>query len=145
MGSNEERIKRLDAAAYQGLFGVKKEVFDLMLSVLTEAYKKLHQAGGKPPKLSVLDKLIITLDYYKSYRPFDRIGFDYGVGKSAIYKSIVWVESVLIKDNRFHLPSKKEIRETDFDIILVDCTESPIQRPKKNSGNTIRASKNGIH
>jgi hypothetical protein len=40
-----------------------------MLLALTEAYKALHKAGGKPPKLSVLDKLIITLDYYKNYRP----------------------------------------------------------------------------
>jgi len=40
------------------------------------------------------------------------------------------------------LPSKKELRESDFEIILVDCTESPIQRPKKNRGNAIRASKN---
>ena len=144
MANNEARIRRLDVKAYQDLFWVKKSTFDLMLSVLTEAYEKLHKFGGKPPKWSVLDKLIITLDYYKTYRPYERIGFDYGVGKSAIHKSIAWVESVLIKDGRFHLPSKKELRESDFEIILVDCTESPIQRPKKNRGNTIHGSKNGI-
>jgi len=144
MIKNEERILRLEAGSYQNLFGVKKEVFDLMLSALEEAFKFLHKAGGKPPKLTVLDKLIITLDYYKNYRPFDRIAFDYGVVKSAISKSVAWVESVLIKDKRFHLPSKKELRETEFSVILVDCTESPIQRPKKNSGSTIPASRNDI-
>ena len=37
MANNEERISRLDAAAYHGLFGVKKNTFDLILNVLTEA------------------------------------------------------------------------------------------------------------
>jgi len=142
MESNDKRIKRLESSSYQNLFGVKKEVFDLMFSVLESAFGILHKNGGKPPKLSVLDKLIITLDYYKSYRPFDRIAFDYGVSKSAICKSIAWAESVLIKDKRFQLPSKKELRETEFEVILVDCTESPIQRPQKNRKSSIPASKN---
>jgi len=114
-----------------------------MLSVLEIAYRDLHKRGGKPPKLSVLDKLIITLDYYKGYRPYERIAFDYDVVKSAICDSVAWVESVLIKDDRFHLPSKKELREAEFEVILVDCTESPIQRPKKNSKNGIPARKSG--
>ena len=142
MENNEKRLSRLETSSYQNLFGVKKEVFDLMRESLEAAFKDLHKAGGKPPKLSVLDKLIITLDYYKNYRPFDRIAFDYGVVKSAICKSVSWVEGVLIKDKRFQLPSKKALRETDFDVILVDCTESPIQRPKKNSESSTRGNKN---
>ena len=144
MGNNEQRILKLDAGSYQTLFGVKKNTFDLMLSVLEAAFKDLHKRGGKPTKLTVLDKLIITLDYYKNYRPFDRIAFDYSVGKSAICKSVAWVESVLIKDKRFQLPNKKELGKTEFEVILVDCTESPIQRPKKNSENITPANKNGI-
>jgi len=144
METNEKRISKLDAGSYQTLFGVKKDTFELMLSVLQAGFKDLHKRGGKPTKLTVLDKLVILLDYYKNYRPFDRIAFDYGVGKSAICKSVAWAESVLIKDKRFQLPNKKELRTTNFEVILVDCTESPIQRPKKNSGNTTQANKSNI-
>ena len=139
---NKERIARLSSESYQGIFGVKKATFELMLSVLESAYAELHKFGGKPPKLSVLDKLVITLDYYKDYRPYERIAFDYDVVKATIWNSINWVESVLIKDKRFQLPSKRELREAEFDVILVDCTESPIQRPKKNSKSGIPARKN---
>jgi hypothetical protein len=43
----------------------------------------------------------------------------------------MWVEKTLPSDKRFHLPSKKALQGTDFEVILVDCTESPIERPKK--------------
>jgi hypothetical protein len=81
------------------------------------------------------------LDYYKDYRSYDRIGFDYGVQGPAIYKVIVWVENTLIRNESFHLSKKKALQEGEFDIILVDCTESPVQRPKKNSKNGTQASK----
>ena len=64
-GEQKLRIEKLDSKLYQNLFGVKKEVFDLMYSVLESVYAELHKFGGRIPKLSVLDKLIITLDYYK--------------------------------------------------------------------------------
>ena len=46
-----------------------------------------------------------------------------------------WVEKTLIVDKRFHLPNKKELLENDaeVEILLVDATESPIERPKKNT------------
>lgn len=144
MGINEQRLKALKETQYKGLFGVTKKVFDSMLEVLNAEYKIQHLRGGKPPKLSVVDRLVVTLDYYKDYRPYDRIGYDYGVQGPAIYKIIRWVEDTLIKDSRFHLPPKKELREAEFDVILVDCTESPVQRPKKNSKNTTQARKNDI-
>lgn len=43
-------------------------------------------------------------------------------------------ESKLIKDTRFHLPGKKALTrpENTFELVLIDVTESPIERPKKN-------------
>ena len=76
---------------YQRLLGVKKATFDKMLAILKKAYKQEHLMGGHPPKLSVLDKLIIMLGYYREYRPMENIAFDYGVAKSTICESIKWV------------------------------------------------------
>jgi len=81
---NLTRILNLSETKYQALFGVKKPTFDAMLAILEEAYGQLHKAGGRPPRLSVLDKLVVTLGYYREYRTMEHIGFDYGIYKSTI-------------------------------------------------------------
>ncbi len=53
-----------------------------MLEILEEEFKKLHSKGGRPNKLSILDKLIIMLSYYREYRIMQNIAFDYKVSKS---------------------------------------------------------------
>ena len=72
---------------YQGIFGVTKATFDKMLLILEEAYEQQHSKGGSPLKcLSILDKLIIALEYYREYRTMRHIAFDYGVSKSMVHK-----------------------------------------------------------
>ena len=63
--NNKKRMKKLKAGDYHRLFEVKKETFDKIMEVLEKAYTEKHKKGGKPPKLTVLDKLIITLQYYR--------------------------------------------------------------------------------
>ena len=142
---NEKRIQSLPAKQYKELLGVDKPTFDKMYSILLDAYDRLHSRGGKPPKLSVLDKLVITLGYWREYRTYRNIAFDYGVGKTAIGNSVIWVEDTLIKDGAFSLPSKREMQRKDniVCVAVVDVTEQEIERPQKNSANGIRARKNG--
>ncbi len=116
MINNEERIKELKDEEYQELFGVKKDTFYKMLDILNNKYKELHKQGGKKPKLSVLDKLIITLGYYREYRSMVNIAFDYGVVKSTICDSINWVEQTLIKDGTFSLPKKRHLLEDNIEV-----------------------------
>jgi hypothetical protein len=44
------------------------------------------------------------------------------------------VEDTLVKDGTFALPGKKKLRRKSASIqhVVVDVTESPINRPKKN-------------
>jgi len=65
---NETRIAKLKENGYQEIFGVKKPTFEAMLTILDEEYEELHKQGGQPPKLKVLDRLVITLGYYREYR-----------------------------------------------------------------------------
>ncbi|MDR1072448.1 MAG: transposase family protein [Treponema sp.] len=44
--------------------------------------------GGGPPKLSIKDKLTITLKYYRERRAMESAGAEYGVSKSAVCESI---------------------------------------------------------
>jgi hypothetical protein len=47
---------------------------------------------------------------------------------------------VLIQSEQFHLPGEKALKSSDtlIEIVLVDATEQPIERPKKdNAGTTV--------
>ena len=65
---NAEKIAKMQEDEYQKIFGVKKTTLDVMLKILEENYTERHKKGGKPPTLSVLDKLVIMLQYYREYR-----------------------------------------------------------------------------
>ena len=131
---NEERIEKLAEEKYQEVFGVKKGTFDRMLNILEENYQEKHKKGGRTPTRSVLDKLVIMLQYYREYRTMQNIAFDYGVQKSTICDAIAWVEETLIKSGQFRLPSKRELLKQDssLEVVIVDATECEIERPKKN-------------
>ncbi|MDR2511144.1 MAG: transposase family protein [Bacteroidales bacterium] len=109
-----------------------------MLAVLNEAKAKLrkHPSRGTPAKLSNADKLLLLLMYYREYRTQFHIGITYGISESRVCEIIKETESILIQDSRFHLPGKKALlkEENQFEVVLVDVSESPIERPKKNSG-----------
>lgn len=143
MINNRKRIKELDKSEYMQIFGVSSDVFFKMYLALSRAYRQLHKKGGKPPKLKVLDKLVITLMYWREYRTYRHIAWDYGVGKSAIGKTVIWVEDTLIKSDLFALPSKRimQTADSDIEIVLIDVTEQPIERPKKGRKNGILARK----
>ena len=45
----------------------------------------------------------------------------------------ILIENILIKSKAFSLPGKKILTNptTNFEIVVIDATESPIERPKK--------------
>jgi hypothetical protein len=131
---------------FKRLFGVKTETFEKMKSILQKEYDRLHRYGGSPPKLSVEDKLKITLKYLREYRTMESIGAEYGVSRSTVCETIQWVEDTLDKGQAFKLPGKQVLKkpENAIEYIVVDVTESPIQRPKKNKKSIIRGKRSGI-
>jgi hypothetical protein len=47
---------------------------------------------------------------------------------------VVWVEGMLVKSGAAKLPGKKApLEDNEIEIILVDVTESPVERPKKTT------------
>jgi hypothetical protein len=73
------------------------------------------------------------------------MGTTYGISESSAYKCVRWVEDTLIKHPDFHLPSRKALQKSDveYEVILVDATESPIERSKKNRESTIPERREG--
>ena len=57
------------------------------------------------------------------------------MSESACYHNIIWVENVLVSDKTFSLPVRKMLIKSDnhYEVILIDATETPIERPKKKA------------
>lgn len=142
-----ENIKKLNDADFKRITGVKRATFDKMIEILTIAHIQKMSLGGRKPKLSIEEMLLATLEYLREYRTYAHIAVSYGLDEANIYRTIRWVEDTLIKDGTFSLPGKKELLKSDveFKVVLIDATESPIQRPKKNKENITQVRKKGTH
>lgn len=129
-----EKIADLDDHKFRRLTGVKRLTFNKMLSILQEADRAKKVKGGRKNKLSLENMLLMALEYIREYRTYFHISQSYGISESSAYKAVKWIEDTLIKHKDFALPGRKELLKSDieYDIILIDATESPIERPKKN-------------
>ena len=135
-----------DAIKFRRISGVKPETFAKMIEILRSAYESKHKRRGRKPKLSIEDMLLASLEYWREYRTYAHIAASYGVHESNLYRMVKWVEDVLIKDAAFSLPGKRTLAKvgSDYDIVLIDATETPIERPKKDSVNGIAAKRSVI-
>ena len=114
-----------------------------MIEILIVADKVKKAKGGRPNDLNIENRLLMALEYLREYRTYAHIAASYGLSESNAFKNIRWVEDVLIKSKEFRLPGRKALLKSDskFEVILLDATESPIERPKKNNANFIRVKK----
>lgn len=136
-----DQIKDLTEENFRRLTGIKKETFNKMIVILEQAQKIKKAKGGRKNKLSIEDQLLLTLGYLREYRTLFHVGQSFGVSESSAFQTVRWVENTLIKHPDFALPGKKTLTQTDnkSEVILIDVTESPIERPKKNRKNPILA------
>src|SRR5512147_1399232 len=135
-----ERIEHLKDTDFKRLTGVQRETFEQMLKVV----EKGLSGFGRPPKLSRADQLLMTLMYWREYRTEFHIAQSYGVSEATVCRTIRKVEDALVDSNKFRLPGKKALQpsNTVFEVILVDASEQPVERPKK-ARNSITAAKRG--
>jgi len=137
-----KKIKKLEPEDFRRLTGVKPGTFLEMLTILKEAETVKMLKGGKPYRLSIEDRLLMALEYLREYRTYFHLGQSYNLSESACYRSCRWIEDTLIKNAKFVLPGKKALLKSDveFEIVLIDAAESPIERPKKK-GSSKKANK----
>lgn len=141
-----DQIKELDDERFRRLTGVKRSTFERMLKILIEVDQIKKAKGGRKNKLSIEDQLLITLEYIREYRTYFHISQSYNTSESAAYKTIKWVEDTLIKHPDFALPGQKALLKSDveYDVVLIDATGTPIERPKKDKNAFTPGRKNDI-
>ncbi|WP_416375065.1 transposase family protein [Spiroplasma poulsonii] len=78
----------------------------------------------------------MTLLYWREYQTYFHLGKSFDISEANCYRNIKWIEDILIKNSDFQqLAGKKALINDDYfndkTIIIIDATETPIQRPKK--------------
>jgi hypothetical protein len=124
-----ETIKHLKDTDFKRLTGVQRETFASMLKVIEKGIRDF----GRPPKLGRADQLLMTLMYWREYRTEFHIAQSYGISEATVCRTVQKVEHALVRSGKFRLPGKKALQPSDtvFEVVLVDASEQPIERPKK--------------
>ena len=105
-----------------------------MIEILQKSYDEKHRKRRRKPKISIENQLLAALEYLREYRTYAHIAISYWINENNIYCAIKWIEDVLIKEGIFSLSGRKELLKSDeeYEVILADATETPIERTKKN-------------
>ena len=141
-----ESIQGLEEEKFRRLTGVKRATFEKMMGTLSEADKKKKAKGGRKSKLTLEDRLLMALEYIREYRTYFHVSQSYGVSESTCYETIKWIENTLIKHPDFALPGRKALLKSDmeYELVLIDATETPIERPKKDKNVSTQEKRNAI-
>ena len=153
-----EQLKSLRLSAFKRKCGVQRETFEQMVEVLHPHLDRSGKRGGQA-KLSVEDQLLLVLEYWREYRSQFHIATrdfggnnssrnsltSWGISESAVCRLIQKVEKLLMHSGKFRLPGKKQLYQNahTWSVVVVDVTESPIERPKKNSEFTTVEKRSG--
>jgi len=132
---------KLSDPQFKRYTGISWSTFYLMV----EQLKKHVPTKGRPSKLSLEDQVLLCLSYWREYRTLFHVATSYGVSEPTASRIVRHgvseptasrivrhVEDCLIRSNLFNLP--KDLPEgegIDWNVVIVDATEIPIQRPKK--------------
>ncbi len=137
-----QKLQALPATTFRRITGVKKKTFTTMVGIIRAADAKRLKGIGRPAKLSIEDQILMTLEYLREYRTYLHISVDYGLSESSAYKVIRRTEDALAASSQFSLPKRtRALSDDSIEAAVIDCTESPIEHPQKNSANTTQERK----
>ncbi|EKE05183.1 MAG: hypothetical protein ACD_19C00410G0009 [uncultured bacterium] len=138
-------LHRKPDAYFQRKTGVKKPTFAKMVEVVNSSVDQRKTRRGKVATFSVEDQILIMLQYYREYPTFFSLGDTWGLHESTAQRTVRRIEDILIKNGTFSLPGDKGLANLiDKDLVLVDVTESPVERPKKSNEDVILGKRKNI-
>ncbi len=114
--------------------------FARMVTVLEEQVEPKKKKPGRPSKLSVEDQVLMSLEYWREYRTYFHLGQSWEVHESTVSRIVRKVENALIRAGIFQLPGEKQLLDPEAvaKLIVIDATETPIERPKKGQSSFLQ-------
>lgn len=132
-----EVLQKYSSASFKRATGIHRPIFEELVQIIRD-YKILHRKDptkGRKASLSIENQLLMVLMYLREYRTQYHIGITYGLSESSVSETIKEIENIIIQDSRYYLPGKKTLfkSENEIEVVLIDVSESPIERPKKTA------------
>ena len=146
MPNIDKLLKRSDAGS-KSYMGIHKATFREMLAAMQQ-HGAEKTKSGRPSTLSLEEQILLALTYWREYRTLYHISMDFGIHESSASRIIRKVEDILMDSGKFELPKKLPSRVDDdinWSVVIVDATETPIERPKKTKETTTAVRKNNTH
>ena len=137
--SHTERLRR-SPNAFRQLTGITPVVFDQLLADLTPRYehaeakrknrpdRRRQPGAGRKHALTLADRLLMLLIYYRTYTTHAFLGFPFGVDDSAVCRNINPLQPLLA--GLFRIPERRiKLDPEEFRELFFDATERPTRRP----------------
>ncbi|WP_241969974.1 helix-turn-helix domain-containing protein [Spiroplasma poulsonii] len=137
---NNNKFNTLNDREWLRLTGIKKSTFNKMLDILKVAEIEKFKKGGKTNKLSLENRLLMTLLYWREYQTYFHLGKSFDISEANCYRNIKWIEDILIKNSDFkQLAGKKALINDYFNDInyYYWCYRNSNPTPKKKTKKTI--------
>ncbi|MCG3810303.1 transposase family protein [Psychrobacter sp. Ps4] len=143
---NITKLLKQSDAGFKRYTGIQKATFRAMLEAMQQ-HEATKRKSGRPSDLSLESQILLALTYWREYRTLYHIGMDFGIHESSASRIVHKVENVLISSGQFDLPRKLprgEPDDTNWSAVIIDATETPIERPKKTKATTTVAKRSDI-
>lgn len=147
MKTNRFKVLKKRPNTFRILTGLTIEKFQELLQTLTPLYNEAEerrlyksnrqraQGAGRKQNLSLEDKLLMLLMYYRIYISHEFLGFIFNLHNSNVSRQIDYLQPLLAKI--FRIPARKiklseaDVTEEQLIEIFIDATEQQIQRPQR--------------
>ena len=144
-----EYIEKFNPRAFKRRFGVRKKTFQSMVKAI-KSFRHINKRShkGAKPALDIEEQVLVTLEYWREYRTYFHIATSWGVSEPTICRIVHRVELELMQSGMFRLPGKKALLKGGLSqpkVVVMDVTETPIERPKRKQKEFTQVRKNGTH
>ena len=140
-------IKNKSSKKFKRIVGVDFEKFNIIVDKVRhyiEAEKIAHptKRRGKKSDLSLEDRVLLTLYYLRHYQTFEALGDAFGICESYANKTYHKILNILVQV--LDMPDASALMNGDLEVIAIDVTEQPIERPKHGQKSYYSGKKNVI-
>ena len=104
MSQYSASLKKVTDTQIKQITGVERTAFNLMCEIVEADYK--YQSRGRKSKLSIEDKVLMTLQYLREYPTQLSLAVHYGVSEGTVNTVINHVERLLVNRKGFSLPER---------------------------------------
>ncbi|WP_321155844.1 transposase family protein [Psychrobacter sp. LV10R520-6] len=143
---NINKLIEQSDSGFKRYTGIHKTTFKAMLEAMQQ-HEAAKTKSGRPSELRLEAQLLLALTYWREYRTLYHLGMDFGIHESSASRMVRKVEDILIKSGQFDLPKKLprgDVDDINWSAVIIDATETSIERPKKTKATTTAAKRSDI-